>query len=53
MLVARQGRRALATYESDVSVAWLLSSAAAPAAPIAFQDRLQRGEEGQRCSVAR
>ena len=56
MLVARQGRRqsrARATYSSDVSVALILSaseSAAAPASPIWFSYRLQRGEEGQRCS---
>jgi hypothetical protein len=42
--------RARATYASDVSVALLLSaseSAAAPAAPIWFPSRLQRGQEGQ------
>ena len=57
MLVARQGHpafsRARATYESDVSVALLLSaseSAAAPASPIRLPPRLQRGEEGQGCS---
>ena len=45
--------RARATYESDVSVALLLSaseSAAAPASPIRLVLRLQRGEEGQACS---
>jgi hypothetical protein len=45
--------RARATYESDVSVALLLSaaeSAAAPASPIWLLYRLQRGEEGQGCS---
>ncbi len=39
-----------ATYESDVSVALILSaseSAAAPATPIWLYDRLQRGDEGQ------
>jgi hypothetical protein len=53
MLVARQGHpafsRARATYESDVSVALLFSaseSAVAPASPIWFCHRLQRGEEG-------
>ena len=57
MLVARQGRRhragLRATYESDVSVSFLVSafeSAAAPAAPIFLCRRLQRGEEGQGCS---
>jgi hypothetical protein len=42
-----------ATYSRSVSVALLLSaseSAAAPASPIRFAYRLQRGEEGQRCS---
>ncbi len=45
--------RARATYESDVSVALLLSeseSAAAPASPIWLCRRLKRGEEGQGCS---
>jgi hypothetical protein len=45
--------RARATYLSDVSVALLLSaseSAVAPASPIRLITRLQRGEEGQRCS---
>jgi hypothetical protein len=45
--------RARATYRSDVSVALLFSapaSAAAPAPKIWFPSRLQRGEEGQRCS---
>jgi hypothetical protein len=45
--------RARATYLSVVSVALLLSaseSAAAPASPMSFQFRLQRGEEGQGCS---
>jgi hypothetical protein len=45
--------RPRATYNSSVSVALLLSaseSAAAPAAPIWFLPRLQRGEEGQGCS---
>jgi len=57
MLVARQGHpafsRARATYESDVSVALLLSaseSAAAPASRILLFHRLQRGGEGQGCS---
>jgi hypothetical protein len=46
-------RRARATYSSDVSDALLLSaseSAAAPAGPIRFSCRLQRGEVGQGCS---
>jgi hypothetical protein len=52
MLVAWQGRRnrvGRATYTRDVSVALLLStseSAAAPALPILFSSRLQRGGEG-------
>ncbi len=49
---------ARATYDSDVSVALLLSaseSAAAPASPISLLYRvyrLQRGEEGQGCSLS-
>jgi hypothetical protein len=57
MLVAKTGlpakSRARATYESDVSVALLLSaseSAAAPASSMLLPHRLQRGEEGQGCS---
>jgi hypothetical protein len=46
----QQGARA---YLRILSVAFLLSaseSAAAPTSPIWFLSRLQRGEEGQRCS---
>ncbi len=46
--------RARATYESDVNVVLLFSaseSAVAPAAPIWLTPRLQRGEEGQGCSL--
>ncbi len=45
--------RARATNLSDVSVVLLLSaseSVAAPASPISSSSRLQREEEGQRCS---
>ncbi len=55
MVIARQAlaqSRACATYESDVSVALLLSAkkiSAAPASPIWLLCRLQRGEEGQGC----
>jgi hypothetical protein len=57
MLVARRGppaeTAARTTYKSDVSVLLRLSaseSAAAPASPIWFTRRLQRGEEGQGCA---
>jgi hypothetical protein len=56
MLVAREGRRhraGRATYLSDVSVALLLSASESAAAPVSRSRllcRLQRGEEGQRCS---
>jgi hypothetical protein len=56
MLVARQGRRhraGRATCKRDVSIALHLSaleSAAAPASPIWWYHRLQRGEEGLGCS---
>jgi hypothetical protein len=56
MLVARERRRnraGRATYSSEVSVALLLSaseSAAAPASEIWLNHRLQREEEGQKCS---
>jgi hypothetical protein len=56
MLVAIQGRRhraGRATYKRRVSVALHLSasdSAAAPASPTSLSPRLQRGEDGQRCS---
>jgi hypothetical protein len=52
MLMVRQGLRHRvwrATYNIDVSVALRFSaaeSAAAPASPISFDSRLQRGEEG-------
>ncbi len=60
MLVARRGppaqTTARTTYSDDVSVLLLESaseSATAPASPIWLPKRLQRGEEGQGCSVAR